>query len=159
VNDLIAKDTLVLAFFFRNLALLLMLAILSACTTPAAQPTAQPVEAEVVAPGVPFTLGIGDEVVLEDGSIRLRFDAVIEDSRCPANAMCIDQGQAIIGLSATVGQSEPVPVRLTVDGTTPEAATSSIGAYHLTLRELNPYPGTTLEGQPIVPVATLVFER
>lgn len=41
-----------------------------------------------------FSLSIGEEAVIESEDLRIRFESVIEDSRCPLNVQCIWEGRA-----------------------------------------------------------------
>ncbi len=43
-----------------------------------------------------FTLAPGEIVVIDETSIGVRFVNVLGDSRCPANANCIQAGDAIV---------------------------------------------------------------
>lgn len=62
--------------------------LISACTsdTPA---TPGPVDVRVV-------LAPGQMAVVSEAGIILRFEAVLGDSRCPADALCIQGGDAIV---------------------------------------------------------------
>lgn len=96
------------------LALLFLTALLAACgrgTQKMPAPASMPVEAPAAAnapenaprqvvPKTPFILPYGGEVSLQDGKVRLRFDQVLEDSRCPAKTFCVWTGQARLQLSA-----------------------------------------------------------
>jgi hypothetical protein len=54
-----------------------------------------------VKPGEEFTLALGESVGIETKNIVVRFDAVLEDSRCPTNARCIWEGNARIALQVS----------------------------------------------------------
>ncbi len=47
-----------------------------------------------------FTLPRGETISINDTSIRLQFVEVTGDSRCPANAFCIQAGDAIVVVRA-----------------------------------------------------------
>jgi hypothetical protein len=51
--------------------------------------------------GEEFTLALGESAGIETKSVAVRFDAVLEDSRCPMNARCIWEGNARIALAVT----------------------------------------------------------
>ena len=51
-----------------------------------------------VALDTPFTLGINDTIALSDVDLNITFAEVSEDSRCPTDAACVWEGQAIVRL-------------------------------------------------------------
>ena len=48
--------------------------------------------------GQEFTLPLGEKVFLESENLLIRFDEVIEDSRCPKDVECVRAGEAICGI-------------------------------------------------------------
>ena len=54
-----------------------------------------------VSPGQPFLLRVGDTagVVIPTAIVLVRFDGVLEDSRCPVNVTCVQAGHALASLS------------------------------------------------------------
>lgn len=42
----------------------------------------------------PFTLSVGQTAVITGEDLQLRFENVIEDSRCPLNVQCVWEGRA-----------------------------------------------------------------
>ena len=63
----------------------------------------------VTGPTVPlnreFELAPGQTAVVEDVSLSVRFNGVTGDSRCPADAVCILGGDAIVHVTATSRQA------------------------------------------------------
>ena len=105
--------------------------------------------------GQPFELKVGTSAVLADG-LRLTFERVRADSRCPLDALCIQAGEAIVVL--TLAQSAAAQVEQELR-TTPALSEASYLSYLIKLVALAPYPRST---QPIRPedyVATLTVER
>jgi hypothetical protein len=101
--------------------------LLSACATaPAARPP--------VAPGVEFTLALGEAVGIVQKGIVLDFDAVLEDSRCPMNARCIWEGNARIAIKA----SGAAPGRHQLNTSTRFETRTGIADLVLELRRLEP---------------------
>jgi hypothetical protein len=49
-----------------------------------------------------FELGRGQAARIEDASLAVKFDGVTGDSRCPADAFCIQGGDAIVGVTAVL---------------------------------------------------------
>ena len=109
-------------------------------------------------PSVPlnqeFELAPGEVAVVEDVSVSVRFNNVTGDSRCPADAVCILGGDAIVHVTATsrqaareyelhTGDMRPV----THDGVT------------IALVQLQPYPFSSRTIQPGDYRATLKVSR
>ena len=57
--------------------------------------------------GVPFGMRIGDTVEIEGHVMTVTLTALVEDSRCPIDALCIQAGRVVIGLAVTVGLDLP----------------------------------------------------
>ncbi|HUP24741.1 MAG TPA: hypothetical protein VNB06_17615 [Thermoanaerobaculia bacterium] len=58
--------------------------------------------------GVPFELRLGDSARLASTRLELRFDAVVEDSRCPADVTCVWAGNAHLRLTASLSGTPTV---------------------------------------------------
>jgi hypothetical protein len=63
--------------------------------------------AEVIEAGLgeEFTLPIGEEAVITGEDLRISFEEVTEDSRCPKNVECVWEGQARYALLFTLGEA------------------------------------------------------
>ena len=86
-------------------------------TTPPTAPTrSTPVLQPTPVPPTPGShrveIGLGGSVELPDLGIVISFDRVVEDSRCPANVVCIWAGQVVIDATVTKADTSAV-VRLT----------------------------------------------
>jgi hypothetical protein len=78
----------------RVSAFLAALSMAGACTTAIPTATTGPVDAvSVLAPG--------ESADVPAAGIRLRFQGVMGDSRCPADALCIQGGDAIVRIEVT----------------------------------------------------------
>jgi hypothetical protein len=92
-------------------------------------------------PGVgdEFTLRIGETTTIEGADLEIRFLAVSEDSRCPANALIlcvwIGDGAAVIETETGAGDVSRDTLHTTLD---PKAVDR--GPVRLTLVQLDPYP-------------------
>jgi hypothetical protein len=92
-------------------------------------------------PSVPinqqFTLGRGQSVTLAGGSARIEMLDVTGDSRCPADATCIQGGDAIVQILVHGRE-----IAHQYDLHTGDAARASVqhGALRITLVDLQPYP-------------------
>ncbi|MDX1420507.1 MAG: hypothetical protein R3181_11120 [Rubricoccaceae bacterium] len=109
-----------------------------------------------------FEVQRGGAVLLEGQ--RLRFEAVLSDSRCPADVNCVRAGEAVTAFSF-VGPRSIGEVRLQIPGyadaeTEPRPEQSATrGGLRFTLLALTPYPGTPEAEGEARPVATLRAER
>lgn len=98
-------------------------------------------------PSVPidqqFTMAPGDTVEVADTSLRVRFDGVVNDSRCPIDAICIQGGDAEVRLTAS---NDGAPRMLTLH--TGSMAPVTFDGFTFRLVELTPYP---FSSQPFPP--------
>lgn len=108
-----------------------------------------------------FALRRGASTVV-DGQ-RIRFDAVVEDSRCPEDVSCVWEGRATVSLSV-FGAGRIDEVRLMIPGfvgveDAPRGDQSATyGNHTITMLALDPYPSeSTARNAP--PVATLRISR
>jgi hypothetical protein len=80
--------------------------------------------------GTQFTLKPGESASIASTGLTVTFDRVESDSRCPADVVCVQAGDATVALSA--GKT---PVRL-LSNSAPEA---SVDGYRLRLERVEPY--------------------
>ena len=113
-----------------------------------------PTEPDVVV-GTPFNVKVGSTATLDDG-LRIRFDSVRADSRCPLDAQCIRAGEAIIAVSMVTSNGEPDSREMRTD-----AAGSRItyAEHTIELTALAPYPRSTQTIDPRDYVATFVVHK
>lgn len=119
---------------FQGLAVALLLAA-SACSSPNE-------------PGGVFrtevTLRPGQVTAVASTPLRIGFDRVASDSRCPATALCIQSGDALVVFNVSIGDQGAAEIRLrTVGGTTGQDLIASVAGYELSIAGLQPYPETT----------------
>jgi hypothetical protein len=105
-----------------------------------------------VAAGTPFDLQVGATATLSDG-LRIRFERVRSDSRCPLDALCVRAGEAIIdvALSASDGSVEVREMRTNAPG-----SQISYAQHTIQLTALAPFPRSTQQIDPRDYVATFV---
>jgi hypothetical protein len=116
----------------RSLAALLSVLVLTACTS---QSGAELPEAEFfVSPGQQFPLRVGETagVVTSQAIDLVRFNGVIQDSRCPVDVQCITAGSATVLLSVQTALnvhdvSMEVPPDGTVDVVVDELTVTALG--------------------------------
>ena len=94
--------------------------------------------------GRPFDLRVGESALTTD-DLRIRFDIVRSDSRCPMDALCVRAGEAVIAL--TVGRVGEVPAGRELDTTTARSSTT-FQNFTITLSSLQPYPQSASPMQP-----------
>jgi hypothetical protein len=78
----------------RNIFALLLLVMVLGCDDNVTGPRV-PLNAE-------FVLARGDAVAIENADAQVRFTGVTNDSRCPADAVCIQGGDAHVNIAVTV---------------------------------------------------------
>lgn len=110
-----------------RLALVLIAVGLTACTadTPT---TPSPVDVRVV-------LAQGEVVDIAAAEIRIRFQGVLGDSRCPADVVCIQGGDAIVRIDVISGAATS-----THDLHTGDMKPVRHGDLTIALENLSPYP-------------------
>jgi hypothetical protein len=94
--------------------------------------------ATVVPLGQKFVLALGQSQNIAGEDLSFKFIDVTEDSRCPLGAQCIQAGQAVCRLEATLnGQTSPLDL---INIGPPEGMTSAeMGLYKIDF-QLTPYP-------------------
>jgi hypothetical protein len=119
---------------------------MTACADSSTSPTT-PIDVE-------FTLRPGESRRVEDTSFSIRFIGVEGDSRCPADAICIQGGSAEVRIAVTSGlATEPYALH------TGNMQPVKHGGLTIALVELAPYP---FSSRPIAPAdyrATLRVSR
>lgn len=91
----------------------------------------------------PFTLQGEQEASISSQDMKVRFDDVLEDSRCPTEVECFWTGQARIAVSVQQHESDPTTVEFNTNPAPGETRMSIVvGAYTIELQSLEPYPRT-----------------
>jgi hypothetical protein len=110
-------------------------------------------------PSVPleqqFTLAPGQSASIASTSMRVRFLRVSGDSRCPADAFCIQGGDALVHIRAENGAGAEYELHT---GDSSRAAASHAGL-RIELVNLQPYPFSSRTIQPEEYRATLYVSR
>lgn len=84
-----------------------------------------------------FTLAVGETATIDSPRARLEFVEVSGDSRCPADAICIQGGDAVVRLRASGGTSSTMLELHTGDAS---KAFAEFQGLRVELQELRPYP-------------------
>ena len=116
-------------------------------------------ERSPVAPTVPlnrqFTLAPGESASIENTSISIEFMRVSGDSRCPADAVCIQGGDALVEVRVRNGNTAEYDLHT---GDHSRAAVTHAG-FRIELVQLQPYPFSSRTIQPGEYRATLTVTR
>jgi hypothetical protein len=126
------------------------LLFLAACASGGATPPAAPtpaVEEE-------FVLGPGQTATVSGTNLRLTFDHVSEDSRCPTDVNCIWEGDAVVVLTVKAEADEGTREVHTQGGAS-RSRQARAGNYVVTLVRLDPVPRSTAAIEPSDYRATL----
>jgi hypothetical protein len=102
------------------------------------QAVAQPITAKL---GQAFTLAGGQEATVDGENMRVRFDKVLEDSRCPKQVECFWTGQARIAvLVEPNGRGETTLEFNTNPAPGQNNQTAQLDEYTVAMDSLDPYP-------------------
>lgn len=128
-------------------AILICAALGAACNS--AAPTAPtPVNTQLV-------LAPGEATDISSAAIRLRFLGVSGDSRCPADALCIQGGDAVVLIEVKPTSGPPATYELHTGSMRPVQHTDLT----IALMELSPYPFSSRTIAPAEYRATLRITR
>ena len=95
------------------------------------------------------TLQPGQVTAVASTPLRVGFDRVAADSRCPADALCIQSGDALVVLRVSIEDRAAADILLrTRGGTTGDNLTAVVAGYELSIAGLQPYP---ISSSPIAP--------
>lgn len=112
----------------------------------------------------PFGLAFGESASLADAGLTLTFERIVEDSRCPADVMCVWSGMVVIGLRVAPAGEPEQSVELggvtDSDGTLlaqqPQlqvSGSTDVAGYTVELLSVTPYPA-----QANVPPANATYQ-
>jgi hypothetical protein len=104
-----------------------------------------------------FVLAPGQAAVVKDTNLRLTFDQVKDDSRCPTDVTCIWEGDATVVLR--VKAADEVIRELHTQGDPPRSRKAPAGDYVVTLVRLDPAPRSTATVEQSAYRATLRVGR
>lgn len=85
-----------------------------------------------------FSVRYGREVTIPGTIATLGFEQVTHESRCPADVVCIWEGQVTLMLGVTIGDGPTTPLEVTLRGGVSEPVT--IQGVTLRLFRVDPYP-------------------
>ena len=106
--------------------------------------------------GQEFDIRVGQWVTIEGERLRVTFDRVAEDSRCPEGVQCVWAGNAKVMLRLSKARRRSSTMTLNT-GTDPKQA--AYRGYEVRLVKLEPYPKEKRRIRRRDYAATLVVER
>lgn len=119
-------------------------------------PPSPPTSGSTSAYGSRFSLTEGRTINVGDEGLVIELTG-IEDSRCPANVVCVWAGQAAVNVSATLQGKFLGEQKIILEPQQSSTASTNLGDFMITFVSLEPYPGT--QGQTTSqPVATLIVQ-
>ncbi len=119
-----------------------LLIALAACATAGAVPL-----------GETFSLAVGESAAIDGEDLRLTFDGVSRDNRCPKDVQCIVAGAATVVLIDGEGRE------LTVDVPPGGDAGVELDGYRITVVSVDPQTVSTRRIEPDDYVVTVVVKR
>jgi hypothetical protein len=102
-----------------------------------------------------FKLRFGGDAAVGDG-LKVKFSALVEDSRCPKGVDCIWEGNAKIKVELSGAGKESATFEL---NTNVEPKSASGAGYEISLLKLDPYPNADARPKEKDYVATLSVRR
>jgi hypothetical protein len=105
--------------------------------------------------GQDFKVRYGKEVTIKE--LKVKFESVVEDSRCPKDVTCVWAGDAKILVSVRRGISKTAKMELHTNGQF--AQTGKYQQYVIKLVALDPYPRSSAKTKPSDYVATLLISK
>ena len=118
---------------------------------------------DISAPGaqsdsVEVKIDLGDTVDGGSEELRIGFLDVTEDSRCPANVVCVWAGRANVLLGVVAGDSVPMFHEVQFGGGAEGDGTVTAGEYTIEIVALDPCPGTVELAEGERPAYVLTVE-
>lgn len=120
-----------------------LLATLMACGDPVG-PEVTP-DTTVVPASTDMTLRMGEEQAVGGSVVKVVFVRVVEDSRCPIDAICVWAGNAVVELGIRAGMGPTFPIQL---NSTLEPQAADWNGVRMTFLELHPAPRAATPTRP-----------
>jgi hypothetical protein len=121
-------------------ALLLTAAVACGNSTPPAEPNDDEPQPKRVAMNSEFSLRRGELASVDGGNLLITFLAVIEDSRCPADVVCVWQGDAAMTFRIERATAQAPFVALDTLHTELQPQVATRAGYRVEVKGLQPYP-------------------
>jgi hypothetical protein len=104
-----------------------------------------------------FTLAPGQTALVEGTGLRVTFESVSADSRCPVDVTCVWEGDTVVVVSVRPAEAAPARQELHTAGRYPNEADA--GDYRVRLVDLAPVPRGGASPAPGDYRATLLVTR
>ena len=122
-----------------------------------------PYSSDLAAIGQPFSLTPDHTAIIGQDELRVRFDNVVQDYRCPRQLLCVQAGEVTVAVTVASSQQHATSYVLggvtDYDGTLEQPATVEHAGYTLRLTQVTPYPeGADTDIPADAYVATFVVE-
>jgi len=89
----------------------------------------------------PFELAVGQEVVISETDLHLRFERILEDSRCPRQVVCVWSGQTLLAVSIWSQDAPPETKEFSTFSKPPKTTdTHLFQGFSIKLIKVDPYP-------------------
>ena len=108
--------------------------------------------------GKEFKLGPDEIASFASENIWIRFVDVKEDSRCPADVLCVWQGRVSVAVNVIKGEQDIGDFTLAL-GESESLALQTFDGYYIRLLRVEPYPFSSHEIQPSEYIATLLVSE
>lgn len=128
--------------FMRIILSAASLVLMLACgsSKPPAEPNDDEPQPKVVATDTEFTLRRGERADVGQGMLLITFLSVVSDSRCPADVVCVWQGDGAVLLRVESLRTEAPSVLLDTLHTELQPRAADYLGYTIILNGLLPYP-------------------
>lgn len=108
----------------------------------------------------PIQLRINQGAIIDAENLQVQFLTVSEDSRCPSDVVCIQQGQVTVVLNvAKRDRNLRDSLALTKRAAQENLARKGFAGYVVQLLDVSPYPKTTQKLEPAAYRITLVVSK
>jgi hypothetical protein len=145
----------------RSLAPAVVLAVLAAWSCGSkprvGDPSSSSKATSTVTTDQEFELGPGQSVLVGTEPLKITFDAMTADSRCPPEVQCVWEGDAVAKVQAATGTQAPSVYELHTN--TGYATQVDHGAYRIRLTAVAPGPRAGVVIDPAAYVITLLVTR
>ncbi|MFQ5969190.1 MAG: hypothetical protein ACE5J2_01660 [Nitrososphaerales archaeon] len=108
--------------------------------------------------GTQFQLKINQTALIEPINVMVKFVDVVEDSRCPADVVCVWEGRATILVKITDAHEGDVIAELNL-ATTADFAVKAFDGHYIGLVNIQPYPVSTQRIEPSEYIAALAVSK
>lgn len=123
----------------HDILTLLCALALAACSSAASPGDGMPASiSQTPARADTLSIRLGQTATADGGRLEVRFETRVADSRCPANVVCVWQGDAHVQIITRVAGGAPVTSAL---HSTLEPTKVARDRYVITMIGLTPYPG------------------